>query len=299
MTRGEKRVSIDGEGYRWACAAGDRTAALWQRAEAVRWYRQALALSETVGATTADRAALARRLTAVGLATEPARDNARPHVSPSSSPPRSVTRRTPGGLRPSSRSRLFRQGKDEEAQIEAAAAIARLEPLGESEALAVALHSLAQYLVRRGRDEEGDPIVRRALSMGERVQAPVVVADSMQTLAMTAVAAGSQRRGRRDDREGLPAGEGDGDVTVLLRVYNNYPSIVSGFGSDFRRAIDVLREGIELAERAGAVGNLAWLLGTMGDITAELGDLQETERTEGGRSHWPRRRVTNRCAGSG
>ena len=57
------------EGYRWACAAGDRTAALWQRAEAVRWYRAALTLSEAVGATTADRASLARRLTGVGLAT--------------------------------------------------------------------------------------------------------------------------------------------------------------------------------------------------------------------------------------
>jgi tetratricopeptide (TPR) repeat protein len=69
-------------------------------------------------------------------------------------------------------------------------------------------------------------------------------------------------------------------VTVLLRVYNNYPSIVSGFGSDHRRAIEVLREGIELAERAGAVGNLAWLLGTLSDSTVELGDLEETERTE-------------------
>ena len=71
-----------------------------------------------------------------------------------------------------------------------------------------------------------------------------------------------------------------GDVTVLLRVYNNYPSIVSGFGSDHRRAIEVLREGIELAERAGAVGNLAWLMGTLSDSTVELGDLEETERTE-------------------
>ena len=69
---GDDRAAIDSEGYRWACAAGDRTAALWQRAEAVRWYRAALALSEPVGATTPERASLARRLTAVGLATESA-----------------------------------------------------------------------------------------------------------------------------------------------------------------------------------------------------------------------------------
>lgn len=276
---GEERVSIDGEGYRWACAAGDRTAALWQRAEAVRWYRQALGLSETVGATTADRAALARRLTAVGLATEPAGDNASAARLALELFTSIGDEANAGWAQAQLAFALFRQGKDEEAQVEAAA-IARLEPLGESEALAVALHSLAQYLVRRGRDEEGDPIVRRALSMGERVHAPVVVADSMQTLAMTLSQQGRSEEAVETIEEAYRLAKETGDVTVLLRVYNNYPSIVSGFGSDFRRAIDILREGIELAERAGAVGNLAWLVGTMGDITAELGELKETERTE-------------------
>jgi tetratricopeptide (TPR) repeat protein len=71
-----------------------------------------------------------------------------------------------------------------------------------------------------------------------------------------------------------------GDMGVLLRVYNNLPSIVSVFGSDHRRAIDVLHEGIELAERAGAVGYLAWFMGTLSDATTELGLLEETEATE-------------------
>ena len=173
------------EGYRWACAAGDRTAALWQRAEAVHWYREALALSEAVGATTADRASLARRLTAVGLATESASGNADAarlaldlYTSLGDEP-------NAGWAQAQLSFALFRQGKDEEAHTEALAAIARLEPLGESEALAVALQTLSQYLIQRGRDEEGEPIVRRALAMAERVDAPVVVADATQTLAMT------------------------------------------------------------------------------------------------------------------
>ena len=277
---GDDRAAIDSEGYRWACAAGDRTAALWQRAEAVHWYREALTLSEAVGATTADRASLARRLTAVGLATEPAEANADAarlaldlYTALGDEP-------NAGWAQAQLSFALFRQGKDEEAHTEALAAIARLEPLGESEALAVALQTLSQYLVRRGRDEEGEPIVRRALAIAERVDAPVVVADATQTLAMTL-----SQQGRTDEavetiEEAYRLAKQVGDVTVLLRVYNNYPSIVSGFGSDHRRAIEVLREGIELAERAGAVGNLAWLLGTLSDSTVELGDLEETERTE-------------------
>jgi tetratricopeptide (TPR) repeat protein len=69
-----------------------------------------------------------------------------------------------------------------------------------------------------------------------------------------------------------------GDVSVLLRVYNNFPTILSTFGSDHRRALDVLREGIELARRAGGIGYLAWFLGTLSDITTDLGDLEEAER---------------------
>ena len=108
-----------------------------------------------------------------------------PRVSPSTSTRRSATSRTPAGPRRSSRSRSSGWARTRRRTHEAIAAIARLEPLGESEALAVALQTLSQYLVRRGRDEEGEPIVRRALAMAERVGAPVVVADATQTLAMT------------------------------------------------------------------------------------------------------------------
>ncbi|MGZ4154260.1 MAG: AAA family ATPase, partial [Actinomycetota bacterium] len=277
---GAPRAAIDEEGYRWACAAGDRTAALWQRAEAVHWYREALGLAEAVGATTPDRASLARRLTAVGLATESAGSNADAARLALDLYASLGDEASAGWAQAQLAFALFRQGKDEEAQTEATAAIARLEPLGESEALAVALQILAQYLVRRGRDEEGERVVRRAMSMGERVHAPVVVADATQTLAMTLSQQGRSVEAVQTIEEAYRLAKEVGDQTVLLRVYNNYPSIVSVFGSDHRRAIDVLQEGIELAERAGAVGNLAWLLGTLSDITSELGDLQETEHTE-------------------
>ena len=277
---GEERAAIDVEGYRWARAAGDRAAALWQRAEAVRWYRAALGLAEAAGATTADRAGLAHRLTAVGLATESAGSNAGAARLALDLYASIGDEANAGWAQAQLAFALFQQGKDEEAQPEATAAIARLEPLGESEALAVALQTLAQYLVRRGRDEEGESIVRRALSMAERVRAPVVVADATQTLSMTLSQQGRSKEAVETIEEAYRLAKESGDQSVLLRVYNNHPSIVSTFGSDHRRALDVLREGIELAERAGAVGNLAWLIGTLSDITRDLGDLEETERTE-------------------
>ena len=119
----EGRRALQTRAYRWAWAAGDRTAALWQRAEAVHWYREALTLSEAVGATTADRASLARRLTAVGLATESAGGNADAarlaldlYTTLGDEP-------NAGWAQAQLSFALFRQGKDEEARTEALAAI--------------------------------------------------------------------------------------------------------------------------------------------------------------------------------
>ncbi len=274
---GEELAVIDAEGYRWARAAADRTAALWQRVESVRWYREALGAAEAAGATTADRADLAHLLTEVGFGTESAGNNADAARLALDLSESIGNEANAGWAQAQLGFALFQQGKDEEAQTEIAAAIARLEPLGESESLAVALQWLGQYLVRRGRDEEGEPIVRRALEMGERVHAPVIVAEATQTLAMTLSQQGRSEEAVETIEEAYVLAKDAGVVTVLLRVYNNLPSIVSTFASDHRRALDVLREGIELAQRVGAVGYLAWFMGTLSDITTELGDLAATE----------------------
>ena len=277
---GGERALIDVETFRWASAAGDRTAALWQRVESVRWYRSALGLAETAGASTADRAMLAHRLTEVGFGTESAADNSDAARLALDLAESIGDEANAGWAQSQLGFALFQLGKDEEAQREIAAAIARLEPLGEGEGLAVALHWLGQYLVRRGRDAEGEPIVRRALAMAERVGAPAAVANATQTLAMTLSQQGRTREAVEMTEEAYRLAKEAGDVSVLLRVYNNFPSLMSTFGSDHRRALEVLHEGIELAERSGAHGYLAWLKGTLSDITTQLGDLEEAERIE-------------------
>jgi Flp pilus assembly protein TadD len=62
-----------------------------------------------------------------------------------------------------------------------------------------------------------------------------------------------------------------------MRCYNNLPSIVADLGSDVPRAEAVLREGLELAQRAGARNNEAWLTGTLGDMLFRVGGLGEAE----------------------
>ena len=158
---GDERAAIDSEGYRWACAAGDRTAALWQRAEAVHWYREALALSEAVGATTADRASLARRLTAVGLATESAGGNADAarlaldlYTSLGDEP-------NAGWAQAQLSFALFRLGRDEEAHTEAlgrhrsARAARRERGAGRRAANALAVPGPTRSRRRGGADRSG------------------------------------------------------------------------------------------------------------------------------------------------
>ena len=141
--------------------------------------------------------------------------------------------------------------------------------------------------------------MRRALSMGERVNAPAVVANATQTLAMTLSQQGRSEEAVETMETAYRLAKDAGDVSVLLRVYNNFPSILSAFGSDHRRALDVLHEGIDLAERTGANGYLAWFFGTMSEITMDLGDLEEAERVERRSLALAEEGETSRSAGSG
>ncbi len=287
---GDERIAIDAEGYRdTRCAAGDRTG----RALATRGVRRGAGIAKRWGWRSPPGrpppiAPPSRiGMTAVGLGTELRPGTTRaPLGSPSTSPRRSGTRRTRAGHRHSSGSRCSSKGRTRRL-----VAVWRpgggdrsdSEPLGrKSEALCRRVAAVARATPgpTRTPDIEGEPIVRRALAMGERMHAPAAVANATQTLAMTLSQQGRSEEAVETMEEAYRLAKDAGDVSVLLRVYNNFSSIVSTFGSDHRRALDVLHEGIELAERSGADGYLAWFLGTLSDITTELGDLEEAERIE-------------------
>jgi tetratricopeptide (TPR) repeat protein len=113
--------------------------------------------------------------------------------------------------------------------------------------------------------------------MAERVESPLVHAESVQTLAVCLASEGRSVEAIDRMEEAFRLAKEVGDFSNLMRCYNNLPSIVADLGSDHRRADKVLREGLELAQRAGSLTHMGWLAGSVGDIGFRLGNLEESE----------------------
>ena len=68
-----------------------------------------------------------------------------------------------------------------------------------------------------------------------------------------------------------------GDFSSLMRGYNNLTAVLADQASDYQRAELIVREGLELAQRAGARSHVSWLMGSLGDGAFRLGRLEEAE----------------------
>jgi class 3 adenylate cyclase/tetratricopeptide (TPR) repeat protein len=262
---------------RWARTAGDRAGALWQLAEASRWYREALRLAEPAGVAVADRAALARSYAQVAWGPEPNEEVERACRAALRLSEEAGDQAGAGWALARMALALFQMGRDEETEAAAREAVARLEPLGESADLSEALHVLGWYCWRRGRLDEAEPLLRRSMAVADRVVAPVAYAQAMQSLALTLVHAGRMDEGVPLIEESFERTKEAGDAALLGRIYNNLPSILADVVSDYPRAEAVLREGLEVMGRTGSRGNLAWLTGSLGDVLTDLGRLAEAE----------------------
>jgi class 3 adenylate cyclase/tetratricopeptide (TPR) repeat protein len=274
---GERRTELERGAFVWTRAAGERTSALWQRAEATRWFRAAEHLADALDVPPPERVALVRAHVDASWGTDPIAETER------------VVRRAldtfeaigdPVGVG-WAHARLvlplLMQARDEECEREGRIAVETLEPLGEREELADALHRLGWYLWRRGRGDEAEPILRRAVEMAARVESPLVRAESTQSLAVCLAQLGRSAESLETIEEAYLLAKEVGDFSNLMRSYNNLPSIVADLASDLPRAEAVLREGLELARRAGARSHEGWLTGSLGDILFALGELEEAE----------------------
>ncbi|HET7235777.1 MAG TPA: AAA family ATPase [Actinomycetota bacterium] len=274
---GARRTDLERNAFHWTVTAGQRTSALWQRSEATRWFREAERLADALSLEPSELVTLRRSHLEASWGTDPNAESER------------VARRAletftalgdpvPIGW---AQSRLvlplFMSTRHDEAEEAGRRAVAILEPLGEGEELADALHHLGWYLWRRGRGDEAEPLLRRAVDIAGRVDAPRVRAEATQTLAVCLSQIGRSVEALEMIEEAYRLAKQNGEFSNLMRCYNNLPSIVADIGSDLRRAESVLREGLELAQRAGARGHEAWLTGSLGDILFELGDLEEAE----------------------
>jgi class 3 adenylate cyclase/tetratricopeptide (TPR) repeat protein len=277
---GEHVTALQRTAYRWARAAGERTSALWQRAEATRWFREAWRLADAIGVSANERGELGRAHVDASVGTDPMEEIM------------SVVHRVLEAYREAgdqvgmgwARSQLIMPllmtARNDESEQMGREAVATLEPLGEREEFADALHSLGWYLWRRGRSGEAEPILRRSAEMASRVDSPQVHARATQTLAVCLSQMNRSAEAIEMIEEAYRLAKEVGEFSNLMRCCNNLPSILAELASDYPRAEAVLREGLELAQRAGAKSWVSWMTGSLGDVLFRLGRLEEAEQLQ-------------------
>ena len=263
------------QAYRWARTAGDRALALWLRADASMWFERALDLSERTDASTEERAALAFSLLRAGWGTIPnerAAEAGRRAIALSSE----IGDDRRAGAAHALMILIDQQLGDEDgAEAEGEAALALLEPLGESPELAEALHRIGWLGWRQGKD--ASPTLRRAVEMARRVDAPVVLAGATHTLAVQLSQNGEVDESLAMLDDAFELAKQVDDQLNLLRIYTNLSSILATDASDLPRALEVALEGLEVSRRAGATGFVGWQLENAGWVQMELGDVARAE----------------------
>ena len=172
----------------------------------------------------------------------------------------------------------FEHGDDDAIWASLDAAIAALEPFGDSPELADALRITGWARWRRGLAAEAEPTLRRAIEIASRVDAPGTLAEATMDLAITISLLGRGDEAIATIEDARRLAKECGELNVLMRLNNNYPSLIETWTSDFARSREFLLEGEELARKAGVRVNIGWLLGSLGDNAAIAGSLVEAER---------------------
>jgi tetratricopeptide (TPR) repeat protein len=272
------RVERARTAYRWAAVAGDRAARLGQPVEATRWYRAAVDLAPDLGVADLELADLWLRqgnaLFGVGEvpAMQAAYETSLRHALAA------------GDDAAAGRAELrlvfsaMTSGDDTGALGHAERAIERLEPLGDSEDLADALHSLGWLHWRRGRLDAAEAPLRRSEEMAARVGSLPVLAATLSTLGMLLSNSGRSDEGLAAIEEGFRIAKEIGDLQLILRNCNNLPAMLHDIAPDPERQLRILREGLELARKAGVRDSQSWLLGSLSDELGEEGELETAER---------------------
>jgi class 3 adenylate cyclase/tetratricopeptide (TPR) repeat protein len=276
---GPDRQAAARQAFEWARAAGARASALWLPGEAQRWLRQALELADAAGASTSERIETLRDSTKDVYLDVIAVRHAEPVVRELLTLAESAGDRLSEGY---ALTRLgiiaFELGDDAAIWTDLDAAIAALEPLGDSPELADALRISGWVRWRRGLATDAEPSLRRAIEIASRVDAAVTRAEATMDLAVTVSMLGRGDEAIATIEEARRLARECGDLNVQMRLNNNYPSITEIWTSDFTRSRDFLLEGLELARKAGVRVNVGWLLGSLGDNIMIIGDVREAER---------------------
>ena len=275
---GHERDELRQYAFHWTHAAGERTAALWLRSEATRWFREAERLAEELDLPPERRIPLLRAHVGASWGTDPIAETDRVvrqvlKVSEAIGDLVAVGWCWARLVIP-----LFMQARDEESEAAGRTAVETLEPLGERPELADALHRLGWYLWRRGRDDEAEPMLRRGVEMAVRVDAELVRAETMQTLAVCLFSMGRSAEALETMEEAFVLAKEVGELTNLFRAYNNPGPFAAPHWLPKVLAVDGGTP--RLALRAGVIQNSGWIAGSLGDLLLVLGRLEEAEQLQ-------------------
>ena len=276
---GERREEVERKALDDAWAAARRTRALKLAGESTRWFREAERLADRIDMPPAERAPLAREHAVATIGPDNSVEAER------------VARRAieifttlddRDGIGWASARlviSLMQQSRHDEAEQAGRTAIEMLEPHGDSADLADALHRLGWFYWRRGREADAGPLLQRAVDIAARVDARLVRAEATQTLALTQRSSRTFAERRDLMEEAFVQAKEVGELTNLFRAYNNVASFrIASPGP--AGAVESLREGLELALRAGSIQNAGWIAGTLGDAELILGRLEESEQRQ-------------------
>ncbi|HWQ24769.1 MAG TPA: AAA family ATPase, partial [Gaiellaceae bacterium] len=270
-------LDLVGEAWRWSRAAGRRSLVLWEHRAAAHWFRLAADLGERAGRPAEERAAdlesYARAAEAVesyGVVAEASERALDLYLE--------LGRDADAGRVEAWLAHVAFQSGDEAGTVRwAERALARLEPLGDGRDLALALVYLGWYRHRTGHDDEAEPLLARAVAVAERVGDPVVSGEAMLALGMLTYKSGRTAEGMALLGSALEVARRGRDLPFLLRallVVSEAEQLVEG---DYERAASLVREGADLAKRAGHVGQIAWMQGNLADYLVDMGKLGEAE----------------------
>ena len=273
---GERRPDMERTAFEHAWAAARRTSALRLGAESTRWYREAERLADRLEIPLDERSQLVREQATESWARDNVVESERVgrraiEVFSALGDVRGVGWATAHLVLP-----LMQQGRNDEAEAAGRAAVETLEPLGDTAELAHAFHRLGWFLWRRGRGTEAEPLLRRAIDMADRVQDVVVRAEATQSLGLCLRRLGNTAEGERLVEEAFRLAKDAGDTANLMRAHNNLAITRFELRGPLA-AVDVAREGLELALRSGTIGAAAYIAGTLAYMEQLLGGLSEAE----------------------
>lgn len=283
---GERDLSeLQQEVLRWSRAAGERALRLWQQREAVRWYRTALDLAVPqdlivpAGTTTEELATLWESYATACEESEPYEEVTRALDAALDLYDQLGSDLDAGRVQARLAWVAFLSGKEQDVSTMAERALARLEPLGESRDLAMALHVLGWYLFRSLRFDEAERHLRRAIDVAGRLGDEVMRGHAMVSLAFV-----FQQTARGEEciegfEEALEFARRAGDLKLRLRAQLHICGALEEISGDYRRGEDLVREGLELARRAGNVVNAAWMEQMLSDLLLDMGRLHEADQT--------------------